>query len=851
VTLADNGSASMPITVPPGASETTRTHADTLETQLERITGADFAVVEGDGTRGIYVSTADDASHLDVPNLTPTSPFDRGDFLVRTHDDGVYLVGATELAVRQADWNLLRRAGYRQYFPGDNWDIVPDRPTLELAADEHESPAFLFRNLVVAYGSWSDNERRLRQWRRKNNADGAFRLRNGHAWQRIILANEKTFEEHPEYLGEYDNGEPSRKLCVTDPEVQQMAIEWAIRWLETHPSYDSVPMDPSDGGGWEGCPQDQQQLGSPSNRAVFLANKVAEGIDAHFDEPKYVGMYAYNEHQSAPTISIHERVIPSVATAFLDPDNTPEQLLEDWEEAGAEHLGVREYYNVAGWSDDLPGMQQASSPSYLEESLRRYRESGARFLEAGTSDAWGPTGLGHWMSMRLAWQIDDHPDARLRDQLRDDFMFRAFRRAHEPVDTFYAILDRGHPLLPSEHRVARMYRLLDRALAAAEDPDVKARIRELVLYTRYVDLFRDYKYADSDRQAKFEQLIRFAYRIHDTHMVHSMAHYRILDRRDAAVSIPEGADWWVDESDNPWKSSEPYTPDEIEAFLEQGIAEHQLRDFQPVSFSRDLVSAAPLDLDMSKTGQILATADLHEDLEGKALDDLFDGFYRARSLRENGIVTLYTRVPRQGRKPVDIEFSISAENIHGARTGGELPVELFSLGRGRGRGPDRVDATTIPVDASAHRDSFSVNRPGLYRLDIQGLGRFFDVGMHNDSPELRQTYELSTEQWVQPRSLASYVFYVPEGTETIGGYATPGAEFGDLIERPDGSVALKFGDLSRSGYFSVEVGEGEDGKLWRLDDLPSFKRLLMTVPPQVADSPDELLLPREVVEADR
>ncbi|MFB6371889.1 MAG: hypothetical protein ABEN55_01955 [Bradymonadaceae bacterium] len=110
---------------------------------------------------------------------------------------------------------------------------------------------------------------------------------------------------------------------------------------------------------------------------------------------------------------------------------------------------------------------------------------------------------------------------------------------------------------------------------------------------------------------------------------------------------------------------------------------------------------------------------------------------------------------------------------------------------------------------------------------------------------------MSIEQWVLPKKRASYVFYVPEGTEKIGGYATPGADYGDFIERPDGSVALDFENHQRSGYFSVEVREGDDGKLWRLDNLPGRKRFLMTVPPHVADSPDELLLPREVVTADR
>ena len=51
------------------------------------------------------------------------------------------------------------------------------------------------------------------------------------------------------------------------------------------------------------------------------------------------------------------------------------------------------------------------------------------------------------------------------------------------------------------------------------------------------------------------------------------------------------------------------------------------------------------------------------------------------------------------------------------------------------------------------------------------------------------------------------------------------------------------------GYFSVPVGAGEDGKLWKFE-FTSGRRVLLTVPPQMARSAEELLLPEEVVGKD-
>ena len=101
------------------------------------------------------------------------------------------------------------------------------------------------------------------------------------------------------------------------------------------------------------------------------------------------------------------------------------------------------------------------------------------------------------------------------------------------------------------------------------------------------------------------------------------------------------------------------------------------------------------------------------------------------------------------------------------------------------------------------------------------------------------------ERFTKFRARSYLYFYVPKGTTVIGGYSLAGA--GDNMR--DGSGTIRYTFAAGAEYFSVPVPPGQDGKFWKLHYIPSEK-ILMTVPPFVARHPSELLLPREVVEAD-
>lgn len=88
-------------------------------------------------------------------------------------------------------------------------------------------------------------------------------------------------------------------------------------------------------------------------------------------------------------------------------------------------------------------------------------------------------------------------------------------------------------------------------------------------------------------------------------------------------------------------------------------------------------------------------------------------------------------------------------------------------------------------------------------------------------------------------------FYVPKGTKVIGFFGGEHGEIRDSEDRPQFWLNGK-----QASYYSVDVPNGQDGKVWKVRYVRGAIRLL-TVPPYFARTPGELLLPKEVIEKDR
>lgn len=151
--LAEDGAARAPIIVSPEAGDASRAAASRLAEFLERITGAAFAVEPGDGTCGIALGTAAEfpalAARLGVTLRSgdhPPTALQR--YRLRSHRRGVQVIGASELAVEYAVWDLLNELGFRQFFPGPLWEIIPSNRNADIAADRLEAPDYYDRRIV-------------------------------------------------------------------------------------------------------------------------------------------------------------------------------------------------------------------------------------------------------------------------------------------------------------------------------------------------------------------------------------------------------------------------------------------------------------------------------------------------------------------------------------------------------------------------------------------------------------------------------------------------------------------------------------------------------------------------------
>lgn len=812
--LASAGKPLVPIIVAESASEPTRKVARTLAVQLQRITDATFEVRVGGSASGIIVGTVSDFPRH--AGELPREPKDdqREEYLLQSHKSGLWLIGTTELAVEHAVWDLLYRLGYRQFFPGKTWEIVPRRRELSIAVDVAERPSYLARSIWYGYGPWDHACEAYDDWCRKNRATLGIRLDTGHVYELIHARHHAEFAAHPEYLALVDGKRSSDKFCISNPGLRKLVVDHALDYFAKQPRADSMSVEPSDGLGWCEC-ADCAKLGSPGDRAVLLANEVAVAVSDKYPGKRF-GMYAYGGHVAPPKLNVHPRIVVSVATAFGSAGLTLDELLSGWQARGAT-LGIREYYGVHPWDRDLPGAARAANLDYLTRTIPHFHDRGARFFSAESSDNWGPSGLGYYIASRLLWNVLDATPEHVA-ALRADFLDRAFGPVRDPMDRFYRLIEGSRRPLLSDDLIGRMYRTLEegrrslRERASSLDQitveAIGRRQDDLVLYTHYVERWSRYNNAKGEaRQAEFERLIRHAYRMRGTMLIHTLGLYRDLPTRDKQVRVPPDAEWDVPEGRNPWKSGERFADDEIESLLRDGIANHKLLDFVPVSFSDDLVPATPLKLSAVEPGQF-----------GLFFRDEFD---------------LHTWVESA---PAELPFTVKAGLIYGRL--GDAKLSLFPRDEARGLA---VAKTSVAPDKQPREVSLRSNVRGLQRLHLSDGG---------DGTELRWPAETPLTIRSDPASPANLhgrwtlYFYVPRGTQVVGGFADGPGELRD----PDDKAVHQFGDAP--GYFRIPVPAGHDAKLWRFHH-GNGQRLLMTVPPYLARSEKELLLPREVVERDR
>ncbi|MFI5378789.1 MAG: DUF4838 domain-containing protein [Tepidisphaerales bacterium] len=810
--LAKNGRPAMPVIVSPNASDATKAIAAELAGYLRQMAGAPFEIKTGDGSAGIILGTLAEFPDpaLQEP-LRVRDGFDGSEaYAIRSEPGRLRLIGATDLGASHAAFRLLESLGCRWFFPGKTWEVVPHRPELSAGLNEVSRPAILARRIWYGYGFFPDDASKAgagrdarsqadyRAWARHNRMASSFTVSAGHAWQSIILHNRAVFDAHPEYLALVKGKRQGEQLCVSNPNVRELAIAYAREYLNRNPAADMVSMECSDGDGHCEC-DDCRKLGSISDRVFGLANDVARMVAREFPG-KMVGVLAYNQHCEPPGFALEPNVYVQLTHGFIRGRYTFDELADLWP-ATCRRMGFYEYFSVYLWDHDmLPGGVGANIAA-LRSSIAAHGAHGATSVDAESGDNWGLHGRGYYVANKLMW--DPKADV---GAILDDFYHQAFGPGAAAMKRYYERFDPGNEPLMSEPLLAEGFRDVQEAATLAKDrPDVQARLNDLKHYLRFVQLTWDLQREKDkeNRKAATIAVLRLVCRTRFSYM----NHWQALRHELASKAAKEfGEPTWVlnDPSPKPWTNDREYTAEETEKEFQEGLARFRPEPVEQLTFSQDLVPVRFADAPQKESDQRY---------QGP-------GRYALYSLRG---------------EPLAMEIRTGIIAWYRDRAAARYTItDAAGAGVAQGR---------LPQDGEIHALEIKVPRAGLYYLDFDDASAGWGVKVAAGKPcaiILPRGRAMSHMGHMQ-----TMYFYVPRGTRQIRYYWLGGAH---NIHGPGGRPVI---DVSSSGRFvSIPVPEGEDGKPWSFSQLALGHLWFFNAPNMLAASPDALLIPRELSQKD-
>lgn len=829
--IATGDEARMPVVIAGDASKRIKAAANDLAHYLGAMSGATVDVAQQsdgslsifggtveldevskrhntDGTTGIVLGTLEQFPQDDpaiAEALAIRDGFDGKEaYVIRTTPARILLLGATDLGASHAAYRLLHELGCRWYFPNEAWQVVPQRDMIEVDLTVDDRPAFLSRRIWYGYGYFDRTEGRCRDeyyaWSRRNAMDMSLKIYCGHAWQAIIDEYQVDFDMNPDWyaLNDGKRNPESDKFCISNPQLRELVVRYAVQYLYRHEGADMVSLDPSDGGGHCEC-EKCAAIGGVSERVFMLINEAARAVaEEHPD--KLVGSLAYNLHSEPPSFNLEPNVYIQLTAGFIRGRYTYDELLDLWPQK-ASNMGYYDYYSVYLWDWDMPPGGRGANVDYITKRIRRYADGGGTSIDCESGNNWGLHGRGYYLANRLMWNPDADADAILHE-----FYTGAFGPAADVMQRYYERIDPGNKPLMSTHLIALALRDLEEATTLAVDrPDVLARLDQLKSYWRYVHLRWQLNRTQDAAQREALTLAALTHVYRDRYFY--MNHWEAMRQswtRKAAEEFEQPTWSFKDRGPHPWQVDEPYTQAERDAYFREALDAFEPQPFEQLTFSDDL---RPV---------------------------MFDGARPAA-----------THQRYQGRMPI-VMYSLQGEPLSVTVTTGTIVGyrdRADARYTWRDADGNELSSGKLPLDGEEHELTLKPPKPGLYHLDFNdsGAGWAFKADPQqilSIRPQRATTHRHAG--WMQ-----AIYFYVPKGTQQIV-YFWEGNEH--RVHGPDGAVLQKV-DTS-GGFVTVDVPPGMDGKPWKFSQMAMGEIWFFNAPNVFAASPQSLLLPQELIVKD-
>jgi len=520
--------------IPPGEI------ASELMDHLQKMSGATLEVVQT-RSAGDIPAPAIVVGELAVQlGAQPQKTVASGEgFRLLTRDNRVLIGGQTRSGALLGVHQLLRRLGCDWVMPGEIGQVIPSRSTVVVDdIDQSQAPDFLVRKLWY-HGGYHQNkeqeDQRFYLWQRRQ-MGGAYWPAAldtaGHAWEIIVPANRKVFEENPDMLAlcRAPDGALKRmgpQLESTSPKVVQLFIDEirgtyrknieAGKWTRETPA--GFGIGPADGLGFSISTESQLAgagkidpiAGEPdqTDLLVLLGNRVLEQV--HDEYPNaYVGFYSYSVHEEFPArYTPHPNLVVTFAPisfsryhSLLDPHSKTQayyrHVVEQWGRL-AKKQGNTLIYRGYNWNL-AENMVPYSKARIWGEELPWYHRQGFIGASVEAAKMWSVLGPSDYIYMRLAWDSDQ----KWQDLLHE-FCRKAYGQGAAPMEQYFlSQIDRQSSagqeagsyfaihLIYDLQWVDQSQKLLDAAHAAARTEAQKTRIQYIGYALEALRLYLNY-----------------------------------------------------------------------------------------------------------------------------------------------------------------------------------------------------------------------------------------------------------------------------------------------------------------------------------------------------------------------
>jgi hypothetical protein len=458
---------------------------------------------------------------------------DLGDegFAIKTVGSRIVIAGGKQRGTMYGVYEFLEMLGCR--FLSENVNKVPKRTNITLEEiDTTEKPAFEYRRIGICEAYDPIFSARIRCHIKKPDArygSGITYFPWVHSFYSLI-PRDIYWDSHPEYYS-LINGKRQKnptQLCLTNPEVLEIAKETVLKWMREHPEAKICSVSQTDNMSYCQCPNCQaviKEEGSPAGLMLRFVNAIAEETEKYYPD-KFIDTLAYGWTVKPPKITkpranVRVRLCPieccemhpyeqcnfKANIAFIE-------YLKGWAKL-TDRLDIWHYNtDFSHYQMPFPDFRE------LMDSAKLYKKSSVKgiFWQGGYNCGHSELGeLRTYLLSKISWNPDIDGEAVMKE-FCDDFYGSSGKYIYEYITLLEdKVADENihmqicdSPLNPcfSPDIIAESDKLFAKAMSAADSPEILLRVKQAYLPIKYVKLMQPILRKETDgKEAEYEKRI--------------------------------------------------------------------------------------------------------------------------------------------------------------------------------------------------------------------------------------------------------------------------------------------------------------------------------------------------------